>query len=288
MQSIEGGDKPNANKNKWRGQRWSLVVHGQRDADYQKLVTFFNTDAVTCAVIAKEFGKYKIHPHWQCYYELAERTLTAKSDITTVIGHEGFHIEKARGTKTENVAYVFGVNKTYEGGFVEYRKAVVTPRNYDPRPAKFWNEFVPRPFQRQLIDIVTLPVGETPCDDRSIYWIYEPVGNTGKTKLAEYLHIFHGAIVTGGTSSDMKHAVSRWQEIVNGNPTIIIADLARSDAITADAIRGLEAIKNGLFFDGKYESAMAHSFTKPHVLIFSNESPARVVGSFSSDRWVVY
>ena len=183
---------------------------------------------------------------------------------------------------------MFGTNKTYEGGFVEYRKDVVTPWNYDPRPAKFWNEFVPRPFQRQLIDIVTQPVGEMPCDDRSIYWIYEPVGNTGKTKLAEYLHIYHGAIVTGGTSSDMKHAVSRWQEIVNGNPTVIIADLARSDTITADAIRGLEAIKNGLFFDGKYESAMAHSFTKPHVLIFSNESPARVVDSFSTDRWVVY
>ena len=65
----------------WKGLRWTLVVHGQRDDDFQKLVAFFNTDAVTCAVVAKEFGKYKIHPHWQCYYELAERTQTAKSDM---------------------------------------------------------------------------------------------------------------------------------------------------------------------------------------------------------------
>ena len=82
----------------YEGKRWTLVVHGQRDGDFQKLTTFFNTDAVTCAVVAKEFGKYKIHPHWQCYYELVETTRTSRNDLIKILGHDGFHVEKASGT----------------------------------------------------------------------------------------------------------------------------------------------------------------------------------------------
>lgn len=65
-------DRISKHTHPWRGARWTLVVHGQRSCDFEELVKFFNSDAVKCAVIAKEFGKYKIHPHWQCYYELRE------------------------------------------------------------------------------------------------------------------------------------------------------------------------------------------------------------------------
>ena len=122
-------------------------------------------------------------------------------------------------------------------------------------------------------------------DDRSIYWIYESVGNTGKTKLAEYLHIYHGAIVTGGAASDMKHAVKRWQEIAGHYPMIIIVDVARSDRFTLASAKALESIKNAFFFSGKYESGMAHARDKPHVIVFSNREPR--LANFSSDRWKV-
>lgn len=46
---------------------------------------------------------------------------------------------------------------------------------------------------------------------RSIMWIWEPVGNTGKTYFAKYLHFFYGAILTGGKGADMKHAIARWR-----------------------------------------------------------------------------
>ena len=267
-------------KKPWQGIRWTLVVHGQRDDDFQKLVTFFNTDAVTCAVVAKEFGKYKIHPHWQCYYELAERTQTARGDMIEILGHDEFHIEKARGTQRANVKYVYGINKHWEIGFVEYSKNCEVPREYKQYKVDFWRNWQPRPFQRELIDIVL-----NREDRRSIYYVWEPTGNTGKTMLAEYLHIFHGAIVTGGASSDMKHAVKRWQEIAGHYPMIIIVDVARSDRFTHYSAKALESIKNAFFFSGKYESGMAHSDDKPHVIVFANREPNR--SNFSDDRWKV-
>ena len=138
----------------WKGLRWTLVVHGQRCVDFDKLVAFFNTGAVKCAVIAREFGKYKVHPHWQCYYELAVETQAMKGDLIKILGHDEFHVEKAVGTTRANIKYVYAVNKHWEVGFVEYSKACEVPRDYDPEEATFWRNWQPRPFQRELIDIV--------------------------------------------------------------------------------------------------------------------------------------
>jgi hypothetical protein len=277
-------EEGNKNGKKFRGQRWALTVHGQTKEDFEKLVKFFDTDEVRCACISKEFGEHKIHPHWQVYFELEQRVQNARTMMIDVLAHEDFHIEKALGTKEANVSYVYGVNKHYEVGFVEYTKNVSVPIRYNPKAAEFWKNFVPRPFQKQIIEIAKNPDWE----DRLIYWFYEPNGNTGKTKLAEYLHIYHGAIITGGKAEDMKHAVSRWQQIVGQSPTIIIVDMARSDSFNESSAKGIESIKNGLFFDGKYESAMLHAIEKPHVFVFSNQSPKIFEKYFSKDRWKIY
>ena len=268
---------------KWRGQRFCMTIHGQHESDLAKLQEFFDSDAVKCACISKEFGKQKIHPHWQIYFELTNETQKIKTEMTDLLGHERFHVKKADGTKEQNVSYVFGVNKYYEGGFVVYRKNVKTPWNYNEEPVVFWNKFKPRPFQQDVIDLAL-----TAPDRRTIYWFYDTIGNTGKTIVSEYLHIFHGAIITGGKNEDMKNAITRWQETTESNPKIIIMDLARSDIIGDTTFRGIESIKNGLFFDGKYESAMVHSFAKPHVFIFSNYSPEKYMDLFSKDRWKIF
>lgn len=268
---------------KWRGQRFVLDIHGQRKSDFERLIAFFDTDAVGVACISREFGKNKVHPHWQVYFELVRESLKIRTELIEVLGHEGFHVEKARGSKDANVAYVYGVDKPYEAGFVEYTKNVIVPLRYQPEKAEFWRTLVLRPFQQSIIDMARLR-----ADRRSIVWIYEETGNTGKTIVAEYLHIFYGAVITGGSEADMKHAIARWSEIVGADPTIIIIDLARSDAFTLSSAKGIESIKNGLFFDGKYESTMMHAFLKPHVFIFSNQSPAPYYNFISRDRWSVF
>ena len=271
---------------KWQGMRWHLTVYGQDDKDLKNLIEYFDSDRVRCAVIAKEFGEHKIRPHFQIYYELHERTHSSRGDIVDILGHEQLHIEKAKGTKNENVRYVFGMDKHYEAGFVEYTKNVDTPYGYDPTMVNFWRNITLRPFQQDIVDIAN-----GPADRRTIHWIYESEGNAGKSILAEYLHIFKGAIVTGGSPSDMRYAITRWQNIVGFYPAIIIVDLARSDNFTLASAKGLESIKNGLFFSCKYESGMTHSLHKSHIFVFANKDPRKYKyfkNLLSADRWAIY
>lgn len=282
----------------YRGKKFILVVHGARTVDLNKLKKWFDNrlenhpwnssyedgngpsvvPEITSACISKEFGKNKIHPHWQVYFETSSEW-RIKGHIKAFLGHENFHVERAKGTKEANVRYVFGVDKSYEMGWIAYKKNVIVPRDYSDRAYKFWKNFKPRDWQAELIPLIT----KEDVDAREVVYIYDEIGNTGKTKLAEYLHIYYAAVVTGGKSADMKHAITRWSEIVSKYPTVIIVDICRSETFVD--YTGIESIKNGLFFSGKYESAMLHSFRKPNVLVFSNFPPSR--SYLSSDRWKV-
>lgn len=265
----------------YKGRKFTVTIHGQHQLDFDKLVKYFETDAVECAIIGKEFGKNKVHPHWQVYFELFKLVQNMKTNLEALLDHDNFHVEKAVGTKKANVRYIYAIDKYWEVGFVEYTKNVKVPWDYRDTKPNFWRNIELRPFQKDILKIAK----SEPCD-RTLYWIYEEQGNTGKTLLAEYLHIFHGAIITGGSSKDMKHAVSRWQEITGKNPIVIIVDLARSDRFDISSAKGIESIKNGLFFSGKYESAMVHSVDKPHIFVFANVEPDKIL--FSLDRWQIY
>lgn len=262
------------------GKRFTLTVHGATKEDLQKLKTYFETDDVTLACVAWETGEHNIHPHWQVYFELnTEKRM--KDEITTILGHSDYHLENARGTTAANVNYIFAVDKSHEVGFIHYRKNTETPKRYREADVKYWENLKLKPFQQQIIEIVN----KGP-DRRTIYYIWEATGNVGKTTMAEYLHIYYGAIITGGSPSDMKYAVIRWKEITKHYPPIIIVDVARNDRIERTSYKALETIKNGLFFSGKYESGMTHSVAKPIVLIFANVPPD--ISQFSSDRWKIF
>ena len=292
-QNVENSDKEaskkDSNSNLYKGKRFCLTVHGQHNRDLLKLKKFFSNkliwkdndafqDQVVTAVVSKEFGKNKIHPHWQVYFELSE-VVRMKGHMTKILGHENFHLERALGTKEKNVRYVFGVDKPHEIGWIVFKKNVKAPWDYNPSAYKFWKNLKLRDWQSQLVPLLT----KKNVDDREIYYIFDQKGNTGKSILAKYLHTYHGAIITGGKSGDMKYAIARWQEITSQYPTIIIVDVCRSETFVDFA--GIESIKNGLFFSGKYESSMLCSYRLANIVIFSNFPPQKDL--LSADRWKI-
>lgn len=268
------------------GSRWVLTQHGARTESLDKLSSFFETDQVVSACIAYETGMYGIHPHWQCYFQTA-KPCRMKNKIAEVLGHKQFHLELARGTKQSNIRYLFAVQKEHEIGWVHFRKNVDTPIDYDPEDTENLLRLhrriqaEPQIWQRKLRDAFICR-----ADFRDILWVYEPKGNTGKSYFAKYMHYFHGAIITGGKSSDMKHAIARWKEITGAYPVIILIDLARSDDISKTGYRTIEEMKNSFFFSGKYESGMVASKRPPHFCVFANVPPKREY--MSQDRWTVY
>ena len=263
------------------GSRWTLVVHGGTESQLDKLKSYFQTDAVTCAAVAYETGKQGVHPHWQVYFETAERC-RLKVRLIEVLGTEDFHLEVARGTKNANLKYVYAVNKEHQIGWVVYAKEAPEPAGFCRRKRDnlLWLRSNMKPWQRDIHERV---MGSSSF--RDILWVWEPKGNTGKTYLAKYLHFFHGAILTGGKGADMKHAIARWKQITGHYPVTILIDLARSDQITKEGYRTIEQMKNAIFFSGKYDSGMVAAVNPPHIIVFANVPPQRQ--HMSLDRWEV-
>lgn len=129
-------------------------------------------------------------------------------------------------------------------------------------------------FQTEIIERVK----EEP-NDRTIMWYWEKNGNVGKTTLAKHICLHYNAIYLSGKASDMKYAIAQMKE----KPKIVIMDLTRSveDYVSYE---GIESIKNGIFFSGKYEGGMV-MYDPPHVLILSNFPPDQ--SKLSIDRWDV-
>lgn len=132
------------------------------------------------------------------------------------------------------------------------------------------------PWQQDIVDIC-----KSEPDDRKIYWYWEEKGCTGKTALCKYLYINYGAILISGNHKDVKNCIVEHMKKGNDYPEIILVNLVRGEAIS---YKGLESVKDGIFYSGKYEGGMCVG-NPPHVFVFSNTEPN--LAMLSEDRWVV-
>lgn len=139
------------------------------------------------------------------------------------------------------------------------------------KPLQGDDNFVPRPWQQKLLDIVTgVP------HDRHIHWITDYDGGCGKSRLAMHLELAHGAIILSGQVRDMCLAYK------NNMAPIVIFDISRAAIETSDHLYTMaENLKNGSIFNSKYESRGLR-FKAPHVIFFSNVPPLE--GKWSRDR----
>lgn len=133
-----------------------------------------------------------------------------------------------------------------------------------------------RPIQVELIEIL-----KPEPDDRTIHWVFDKEGGAGKTTLAKHLCLKYPneVLYLTGKAADMKYGVTKHLE--KNDLKIVLIDLTRSIENFV-SYEGIEAIKNGIFYNTKYESGMV-VFNCPHVVIFANFEPE--LGKLSADRW---
>jgi hypothetical protein len=124
----------------------------------------------------------------------------------------------------------------------------------------------------------------SPPDDRSINYIYDPIGNTGKSKFCKYMCYHHGALMLPwGKTGDLLNLV-----VKKGAKDIYLFDLSRSkpqDWARDDIASAMEQIKNGHIVNLKYETN-DFMMEPPHVWCFSNQLPN--LESMSRDRWQLW
>lgn len=138
-----------------------------------------------------------------------------------------------------------------------------------------------RDWQAVLLEEVS---GEP--DDRTIRWVWDAAGCTGKTTFAKHLCITRPreVLFLSGKGADVKYGV---QAVMSAPrpwaPKVCIFHFTRSveDYVSYEAI---EAVKDGIFFSTKYESGMV-VFDTPHVICLANFPPD--INKMSLDRWKV-
>lgn len=136
-----------------------------------------------------------------------------------------------------------------------------------------------RPWQQQIVDII-----DSKADNRTVHWIYEERGNTGKTVFCKYLMYHQRALcLSFATSRDLMHLCTTQRE----HPAYCF-DLPRTkpkDANMEDIYNSLESLKNGILMNSKYLTSITLR-SSPHVFVFANYKPDQK--RLSLDRWKLY
>lgn len=177
------------------------------------------------------------------------------------------HWEKRKGTEQKNIDYC-----SKDGNF---KTNIIFPE-----PLECIEECNLYEWQKEIVSIC-----DKKPEPRTIYWYCDVNGNKGKSELCRFLCIKKKAILLSGKCADMKYGVVKYIENNKGiAPKIILIDLPRTFNKDYLSYSGIEEIKNGMFFNTKFESNMV-IFNRPHIFIFSNGQPD--VDNLSLDRWII-
>jgi len=139
--------------------------------------------------------------------------------------------------------------------------------------------FEPREWQKAVLDTI-----ETKPDDRTVYWVYDPKGGAGKSRLCR--HVLTNGIGQMVTRFDGGRNAA---QIVKGfidsgwDGRCLLVDFAR-DAQEHQIYGPLEEIKNGVMTSTKYEGG-TQVWDIGHVIVFANFLPDFT--KMTADRWRV-
>lgn len=231
--------------------------------DWESILRADTVDTVAQVEMGKETNKTHI--------QFAVRFENARTLKQVKLLYPGAHLEPAKNWNA-CTAYC-NKNDTCVGKKIDTRTEIKLPCK-DPLANKEL-----RPIQREIINIVN-----TEPDDRTIHWFYDPVGGSGKTTLAKHICLHHPneTFFTGGKSADMKFGI--FTHLKKHKLKTVLINLTRT-CENYVSYQGIEEIKDGIFYNTKYESGMV-LFDNPHVIILANFLPDKT--ALSEDRWNIH
>jgi hypothetical protein len=144
------------------------------------------------------------------------------------------------------------------------------------------------PWQNSVFDILfdkNTGVIKT-ADDRSIFWIEDSIGATGKSKFIKFCCVHYDSVVkiSFGTSTQLRSSI-----IAAGPRLIYFIDIPRtlgSDDSIPSLMSALEDLKNGFVVSSMYGKNETLVLNPPHIVVFTNKECPRHM--MSADRWQCY
>ncbi len=261
-QTDLGNTEPNP-KRKVRGQYkkdWIFTIFNSTLEQVDKILRPVSDKCIMGEEICPNTGTL----HIQGYVEFKVRTRMVEKYSKKIF--DG-HFDVAKGDSEQNYCYCSKDDKFMKWGHFDVDYKIMR---------EHLNE-------KQLAIADKYIVDEDPRFGREIHWYWESTGGWGKTLLATYMVDNMGACLVGGTKKDMLFGVSSMVQ-AKKMPRIIVIDIPRVNN-GGVSYQGMEKIKDGMFFNEKYESGMCR-VPRPHIVVFSNCPPK--LGKMSLDRWRVF
>jgi len=269
---------------------WCFTLNNYTDADIERLNGL--EDRVQYLIYGREVGENGT-PHLQGFVSLSARKSMAQ--VKALLGGNP-HVEVARnvpasiqyckkegnfheigqiaggaGSRSDLDAFkvdvkagmlsLKAIRENHSDVYARYPRFCIEYVQ-DNFPGKTLPAHALRPWQAQL----NATLNQEP-DDRTITFIVDVVGNSGKTWFAHYYAQNHEKVqvLQPGKKADMCYAL---------DPTIrvLFVDAPRSKQGEFIQYDFLEDVKNGYVFSGKYESRVKQ-LGKCHVVCLMNEQP---------------
>lgn len=263
---------------------WIFVLNNPTPTEERRIQAVLKENC-TWALYQHETGKNGT-PHLQ-----GSCSFTTKLRFTAIkrlVAIDRVHWEAMLGAPWQSVAYC-SKDDTRTGGNWKHGTLPSKPSSGPKRRDMVQIEYTPQElgliepghlwhWQQRVLTMCQ----ETP-DQRTIHWIWEAEGHTGKTAFCKYLVYYEKACLVGGKMADAATALDGFAGVHGYHPKIIIVDIPRC-TMNFVSYQTIEKAKDALLFVSKYESKQL-LFPTPHVVCFANEPPA--YEKLSADRWHV-
>jgi hypothetical protein len=281
--------------------KWVFTYNNYTEDQYQFIVAL--ADKVHYIIVGKEVGESGT-PHLQGFVCLKERKSLV--GVKRFLGNDTIHVEVAKSPadaaeycKKEGSFVEFGtVPKQGKRNDLEEFKIAVkngthllkdVRENHSEVYAKyprFCLEYLDDHCTKHVLEMFQLRRWQVDLntklnrepDTRTIIFIVDLVGNTGKSWFCDYYQSIHSnvQILQPAKKVDMVYALDVTSRVI-----FLDCPRAKSECIHYDL---LEECKNGRVFSSKYESRMKR-LGKVHVVCMMNEEPDKY--KLSGDRYDV-
>lgn len=227
--------------------------------------------------------------HFQCCLKLLirKRHSTLLNDLVHHLCCESsqVQIQKMEGTWEQAVAYCSKEDTRTRPEREPFRLKKPEPK-YEGSDINFLNNYDKRhPWQNILFSKIFDDIPNTikATDDRSIIWIEDSHGNTGKSKFVKYCCYYNNNCtkISFGSASQLRSGL-----INCGTKKVYFIDIPRTlgvDDSMNNIISAVEDLKNGFLTSNFYGNSSHLMMDPPHIIVFSNmKCPME---KLSSDRW---
>lgn len=247
-----------------RHRRWCFTLNNYTEIEYNNIINYLSQKSQKY-IVGKEGDDKTSHLQGYCEFKNQVEFSVLRVELGGKV-----HLEKAKGDQKANYKYCSKES--------QFETNIGLDRNERKlKQLAKYNNVIWKDWQQKVIDIV-----ERGDNDRTINWVVDEDGNSGKSFLCKYLALKYDAIIGEGKENDILNQVLRMIEEEDKDPTLVLVDMPRAQRHTSYKV--LEKLKNGMIYSGKYEGGQAF-FDSPTIIVFANSEPQYEM--MSSDRWNV-